>query len=417
MTVNTQYFEEEIDLRKWINVLIRRKWWILGISVLAAALSFGVASFLTKGYEATSIAAVAQVYNQLRFDPRIETVSDARLNFQSFATLALSDSIIDELYNSLDDLPHEFETPLELHDALETSVVTDLIQLTVKTPDPELSVQIANRWVNIFVVSANRIYGATDGDQLPFFEAQFVDAKNNLDSAHNALIEFQSRNLERILVSRQQSLEVSLSNLYTRQQEIGMLQRDIQTLIDQLGQQPATQTASQSVELSVLLLQTRAFSVRQTTYSLQFQISGASETTSTLGDLIRQLNGLLEAMQGQLADLELEINQLEPLITETQRQLEEATSEKDSLNSQLRLAQETYQVVGRKVDETRISSQDTSGQVKVASYAHPKDEPAGPGRVLIVAVAGVAAFVLTTVVVLVLEWWKSSEDAAAPSGA
>lgn len=45
-----QYFEDEIDLSPYINRLVAKKWWILGITVLVAGIAYGVSYFLPKRY-------------------------------------------------------------------------------------------------------------------------------------------------------------------------------------------------------------------------------------------------------------------------------------------------------------------------------------------------------------------------------
>ena len=43
--------EEEIDLRKYIEVLIHHWYWIVGLGVAAAAIAFAVSSFLPPIYD------------------------------------------------------------------------------------------------------------------------------------------------------------------------------------------------------------------------------------------------------------------------------------------------------------------------------------------------------------------------------
>ena len=98
MTIEYLPQDDTIDLRKYLNVLIANKWWIIGATLLFAVIGFGIASLLPKSYEATAVAAVTQARNQLRFDPRIETISEPDVNYQTFATLATSDTVVKALY-------------------------------------------------------------------------------------------------------------------------------------------------------------------------------------------------------------------------------------------------------------------------------------------------------------------------------
>jgi hypothetical protein len=185
---------------------------------------------------------------------------------------------------------------------------------------------------------------------------------------------------------------------------------DIESLVEQLRQLPASQAASQSMQMSVIYLQTRAFAGEEESMPVQFQVSDSSSAEPpTAGALIQQMEALASVMDGQLARLEAQVGALEPQITDVQMQIEEMIGEKNALTSRRDLASETYETLARKVDEARIASEDTSGQVKAASRALANNNNVSPRRLLTTIIAGAGMLLLAVIATLVLEWWNSPQ--------
>jgi capsular polysaccharide biosynthesis protein len=409
MTINPVYIDDEIDLRKWLDILLTRKWWILGLTLLVVAISFGVGSLLPKTYEATAIAAVTQLRNQLRFDTRIETVGNISINYQSFAALALSDAVIKELFDTLEVLPNGIKMPAQLRGHLKAEARADLIHLTASASDPFTAEVIANRWVEIYVPHVNHVYKSLADEQLPFFIDQLAGAEQELQQTQQALMEFQARNPELILTNQLLALETTLANTLNNRKAIDFLLDDIRSLIDQLGAQQPNESISTAAQLSAIYLQTRAFTEGDIPLPVQVQFS-TPENPPTAAEQIRELEALANAMEVQAAALEAQIQALEPQIKAVQSDLQNALNEKDNLTRKQTVSQETFLALARKVQETRISSEDVSGQVKLASIAIANNQPASPRRLLITAVAGAASFLIVVMLVLFLEWWRSPDS-------
>jgi uncharacterized protein involved in exopolysaccharide biosynthesis len=405
MSVEYPPMDDVIDLRKYLNILLDHKWLIIGFTLVSALLGFGFASLLPRKYEATSIVAITQSRNQLSFDPRIETVVDPSLNYQSFAALAVSDSLVMDLYNSLEALPKDADSPLTLRKQLDANIQSDLVTLTVQARDPVIAETVANKWAELFVQKANQVYNSQDATQITFFESQLSDASDTLQKTNQAMIDFQARNRENILSDQLKALQTSLANLLAEQQTSQVLLRDTRNLITQLRTLPADQQVSESLAFSVLLLQNRAYT--DSTGPIQLMVGGSTQALPTAGDQVRQLEALADVVETKIADLAGQISELDPQITQTQSELAAATAEKDKLTRDQSVAQDTYSTLSQKVEEVRIGSQDTSGQVRLASYALADDNPVFPSRLLITALAGAAGFVFIVMVILFLAWWRT----------
>ena len=409
--MSTEYapMDSMIDLRKYINVLLRKIGWIIAFTLGFALLGLVVALLLPDTYSATAIAAITQTRNELRFDPRIQTVTDTDLNYQSFATLATSDSIIEELYTTLELDAQEFPSPQSLRGSLEADVRSDLIVFTASADDPALAAEIVNQWLLIFVQSANQIYNTQNQDQIVFFETQLTDARVELDQFQEALADFESRNRESFFSNRLTSLRNSLTTYSNRQQSLQILQQDLDSLISQLQAQPGSQSAPISVQYSVLLLQSRAFQEGEATNNIQVQITNSGENSPTISGQIQQLDALEDVVNEKLQELDQLVSDLEPQIQETQMMLQQTINEKENLNQNLSIAQSTFTTLANKVEEARIAAQDTSGRVRPASTALPPRQATTPG-VLILTLAGAAAgLLISTVGILLLSWWRETE--------
>lgn len=408
MTTESAPVDTIFDVRKYVHILVKNVWWIVAFTVGFAILGVVVALLFPDSYRATAIAAVTQARNELRFDPRIETVTDFDLNYQSFTTLATSDTIIQELYNSLNPDPEVFATPQELRDNLAAEVRSDLILFTASADDPEMAAEIVNEWLSIFVLSANQIYNTQNQDQILFFETQLADARSELDQSQELLADFEARNRESFFSNRLSALRDSLTTYTDRQQSLLILQRDLASLIDQLGAQPSSQPAPISVQYSVLQLQNRAYQDTSVA-DVQVQISDNGENSPTIGAQTQQLQALVEVVAGQLEELDSSITDLEPQIQETQMLLQQTVNEKENLTQNLSIARSTYNTLANKVEEARIAAQDTSGRVRPASTALPPIRSSAPGLALLLIAGAAIGFLLSTVGVLLLSWWRETE--------
>jgi uncharacterized protein involved in exopolysaccharide biosynthesis len=68
--------EEEIDLRQYVELLLKYKFWIIGLALLAAVIAFVMASRKPLNYQAEASLALLRVRSELAFEPKFVTTSD-----------------------------------------------------------------------------------------------------------------------------------------------------------------------------------------------------------------------------------------------------------------------------------------------------------------------------------------------------
>jgi uncharacterized protein involved in exopolysaccharide biosynthesis len=406
----SDYVEQEIDLRPYVTAVLDRWYWILGFGLLGALLGLGVSLIMDPTYEATALVAVTVPRERVEFDARIQTVIDSQ-PLEAYPELARSDELLVALR---DQLPDSALSLKELRDMTSASPGSDpsLINLTVEHNDPEFAAEVANLWATLFVQWANQIYGYQGDEQLVFFETQLEEAQTTLAAAEDALISFQARNRLAILENQLSAVQQTQADYLAKQRQTDLILQDISGLLSQ--EQGGTADIDQ---LASVLLQVRALGgvpvgaeMGGSPWQLQLNVDGLSSAApADQRAIILDLQDILLTQSDQINE---RLAALEPQILTVQEQVEAATVEEGRLTRDFEVAVETYTTLARTVDEKRITSQDTTSGVKLASRTAVPDEPSAPNVLLNAIIAGVAGVVLATLAVIGLSWWRTEQQTA-----
>ncbi|RMF47781.1 MAG: hypothetical protein D6755_04665 [Anaerolineae bacterium] len=405
------YMDDVIDIRQVIRTLLRYRGWIVALTLGAAVVALVVSLLLPPTYEATALAVMTPTQYKLQFDPRIETViNPVDMQIDVYTGLATSDDVVQKLFASLTPLPQGVENIADLQDALTVTGKNGLLTFTVKARSPEDASRVANAWVQIFVTQANRVYGTNDEEQLAFFQAQFSDAGKKLQAAEDALTEFVAQDKTSILQNRLDSLNNTQRNYLSTQNALLVARQDVESLLQKLESQTNTSTTEFSDQMSAFFLELRVFN-GQGNYPVQLQLSDpASFSSLPLSEQKRTLRTVLTIIDRRMQDLDTELQALEPQILEMQAELKQAQLERDRLERELSLARDTYTALAHKVDETRIVTNDSVGQVRIASQALTPLKPVAPRKLLNTVLAGVVGAMLAIGGAFAVEWWREEGE-------
>lgn len=208
--------DEEIDLRKYLNVLLR--WWreiifiTLATIVLVALAVQALKLVLTPKYEASASVAIVRTFSDVSFDPRFKTQTDdltaaqnpsASARRAALLALASSGSIAQKVIEQLGDKLNSNERVAE---TLAKSVTpelasggrgggdSDLINITIKADSPEKAALLVNTWSQIYVQSVNAIYGQVPDDLLTSIESEFESVQKNYTKSQSDLEAFVADN-------------------------------------------------------------------------------------------------------------------------------------------------------------------------------------------------------------------------------
>ncbi len=407
--------EDEIDLRQILDVLIRRWKWIVGLTLVAALVAAAISFFVLEPvYEAAAMILITSPRYQLRFDPRVETLSEIETSSKAYPSLAMSDDLLKHVQEVMDQSLAENQSTLQgLRGRISASAGADpsLLHLKAANGDPEQAALVANTWAEQYVEYVNELYGRRSEDVV-FFSEQFDAARNTLEAAEQALVEYEARNEEVILQARLDAKRLALENYLNAQHELALVIGDAQALRGQLEGQSASAPASLSNDLAALLLEIQGLS-RDEELPLQLQVvGGGSLSNKTVGEQASLLNDLISALEGRSVEIEAQAEALSVEMLPLQEALQRAIIEKERLTRAQEVARGTFTTLANKVEEARIAAQDETGEVRLASRASVPTSPVGPRRLMNTAVAGFLGLLLGIFMAFFVEFWQSPREEA-----
>lgn len=403
---------EEIDLRPYVKAIIDHWRWIVGVSILAGVVTFAVLSLIPPTYEATALVAVIQSGDVVQFDNRFrEGAENQPLN--AFPQLALSDHVVQTLLDQ--NLVENVNNIESLREYLVARTGDDpsIIGLSVKSEDSVEAAKLANAWAAIFVTWANDVYNNRNDEQVQFFVDRLSEAESELVASEEALATYQAINRTRVISNTLTTYSNNHTEYLQKQKQINALIQDTGQLRDQLARQSSSNQVTIADQLTALSLQLEAYDV-ETSIPIQLQIDDVTSLTSNNQiDQIVLLDELLATLAVRNAMVTEELATLEPIILDLQQQQQEAINEQKRLFRGQSVAEETYLALARKAEEERITSQDTSSGVRLASEAAVPVNPADRNRMVYTAVAVIFVAMISTLIIITFTWWQSQPLALA----
>jgi uncharacterized protein involved in exopolysaccharide biosynthesis len=398
--------DDEIDLRKYIRVILRQWKIIVGLALLTALLGGGVTFMQPPVYEATALVSVVSPSFVLRLASGEKSPT---LQYRAYPDLAVSDQVLKDMISPVGSLIANVTTIEKLRGYLKASSGVDfsLLELSVRYKDPQVAAQVANLWAQAMVTHASKIYGQ-DAANLVDYQQQLTEAKTALDNADAALAAFQSGNQGPVLTAQQDNKTAMLTDYLNRQHNFTLALQSAQSLLLRLKTlDPATQ-ATLSDELAIVSLSTQAWG--STTVPLQFQISpGASLSGKTVREQIMLVQDLLATLQANVEDAKTQVASLEPEILQVQGKLAEAKTHETQLGRERDLASARYLALSAKVQDAQIAQEETANTFQIASDASVPTGKKNFGWPLGAALGGVLGVMIGFLIVLVREWWHEPE--------
>lgn len=407
--------DETIDLRPYVNALVRRWWVILGAIIACILLAVILYASQAK-YRATALIAVTDPVQRLAFDSRITSSFDLKALLQAYPELAMSDGVMSALLEKAGTLSGGAIKNIEqLRELVEVEDGPDprLVRLAVRSEDPQLATDLANAWATVFVSAVDGIYGAPGGD-VAFFNDQLAETDQRLRAAENALIEFQSGSRLGIVDNELLSLSQLQATYLADQRQLTLTIDDIHALRNQIeaGNGDSVTIADQ---LTALQLQLNVYesALSTSTDRLQLLINPEANLTSAeRAEQIALLDGLARSAEAELDEIDLRLLELEPRIFTLQREKESLSHQYEELSRNRDVAEETYLTLARKIDEVRIQSSNDSNSLRVASLATVPIEPDRPNLFILIAIACLSGLLIITGILLGLTYWKNGNDQA-----
>jgi succinoglycan biosynthesis transport protein ExoP len=372
--------EDEIDLRQYIRVLIRH--WVLIVSITVAAVIVAVLVSFTSAavYEAKATVIITATRTEIVFEPKYRTYSleeDIELR-ESLVALVKSSKVASLTLDLLgDELSPEGQSIPSILGKVAVNISGDLIEISVKSTDPEEAADIANAWSESYVDYINALYA--DIAQSP--EELAVQARVALadyDESQREWENFVGNN--------------TIDELIQQITDKGLL-LTVKSLRDQIEAGSSSSASAAANSLALVLLQTGAYA----TLPVQLQVAldtlpGLDASTEELlydiDALISTLEARSEGRPGQT------VEELSQDILILQRELEQQRAIQNELRNSRDIAWQQYITLANKVAEVKVSYLAQDVVVMVAVPAMVPETPAPAHKVTNIAIALVLGLIV-----------------------
>ncbi|MGA9349027.1 MAG: Wzz/FepE/Etk N-terminal domain-containing protein [Anaerolineae bacterium] len=415
--------EEEIDLREYINVIVRRWKWILGITLVAVAAAATVSFFLLAPvYEVKAGVVIVKSRSEIVFEPKYRTLTEEELGSlaidinarrKALEALVRSSSVAAEVIAKLGSVlePEEQDVNVLL-EMVVTESNGDLIGIKVKGEDPRKITAIANAWSEAYEEYANGLYGGRP--QSPEnIQAQVIEAESGYKKAEEVLAKLMGDNQIDTLTQEVKSKQNTLADYYSTKQGLDRLIADAKALRDQLRQGTASSPTGTGNTLSIMLLQASAFTLLSPELPVQLQLAFDERAglEASAEDQVQDLNALLSILEARREEVQALIDEmtLQQEILQLQEQLEREQARKQELTRARDLAWETYNTLARKEAEVGVASQVTDTEVRFAVPAVEPKKPVGPKKKLNIAIAGVLGLMVGVFGAFAIEYFEGGD--------
>ena len=456
------FYDDEIDLRPYINA-IRKKWWLIAlITILVAAGAFAYSMLQVRNYETGATILLTRTRTSLSLANQFPTINepiDSRSRMDAMLEIAGSDAMVVQAMEDIHELyPDNGILREELEKAVEITSSGDTIKITASNKDPLYAAAIANAWAQNAVSGINYAYS---GEQLPAeIQLSLKPAREEYEIAQRDLEEFLIENQVDILQKQIVEASALLDELVQdrtwkiaynvqRKQKMEQVIDQAEALKQQRGSQKTSLAAGLGEALAVLRLQAEAFgeiqiergvsatsnedpvqetlvvASRQPNMIYNLQIAELIERVEAGESYQRDLDNIIEhaelekdiaeAALLELAEQSLEIENDELLVATSERlrnlqsQIENEKAQLNDLTSTRDLTWEAYQALAEKDTEVRNNLQ-TSSTVRLASPAVAPVEPTSRGVVRNTAMGAALGFFLSLIWVLGSVWFASLEE-------
>ena len=406
--------EMEIDLRQLLMVL--KKWarLIIIMTLLSGLAAYLISTYiLTPIYQAKTLLMVTQATEKLQTSASSqgEDLSDvvesvARIPVYTMSTYlgqlkseALMHMIIDKLR-----LPYSAG---QLAAMIEATVVKDsnLIEIKVTNPDPEMTARIANTLSAEYLVLMNEKSQQQLSRSVAFLEEQKTITNSELKAAEDKLKEFKSQPrgvavLEAEFDSLKNDLDSFNSRLKMSYIEIEQLYSGVSLLEQELAKTPATISREEWSDVSGGVVYT----------------GDVNPLYISLSEQLASKRAQLAEKQGESSGLSMMLDSIDAELDALQAEMAEKTMEQERLQREVDRLRETSATLTQKETETHIAKSidlgDTS--VMVVSEASIPGGPVKPNKQMNIAIAMLLGMMLFTLLAFLLEYLdntlKNPED-------
>ena len=417
--------EQEISLRELIEVLLKNKLIIAGITAVCVLVAFAYSFYIAEPiYQAEAKLIVSDLKrNQPNID-NIYGIIDNYASYPNFTVASYKDQIKNPeiLYKVREQLqlkPEEYSlSGLANMITVDNPQNTNVLSIKVKEQNPELAAGIANTLAINFSDFISTLTQRQASKSLEYIVGQMKVEEENLNKV---LTEYKTFLQQPRGVAELESEIGSKINLLTGLKE-QLAQIDINSSIAKT----TLNAAQRELDNTERILTTKKSLIDDLALYNYVQNSHASDIGNTLtielyneeiNPNYLEVDSVIKKTQIQIAEYEAAKVQVNNQIIIVQSQLEQLQVElaekkiqSDNLHRKVETAQKTYNAFLDKYEESRLTQSGEFGKnaVVVSSEAMVPLRPVAPNKALNVAIAGVLGIMLGVFVAFFKEYWISS---------
>jgi len=360
----TEIQEEEINLREYINVLLKRKGVIILIFLIAVITTALLSFFILKPvYEASTILMISKPKYQVELEPKIQTQFTPEVSLATYESLIkdieIEEKVITKL--NLDQPPYEL-TPDSLQKmiTIESLKNTSLIKLNLQAGDPKLVKDIANVWAELFIEKNKGLNLQESKEAQGFIEEQLKISDQNLSKIEEEIREFNETNkidaMDKEITEKLKKIMEDESRLADAKITIKKEEANIRRTFQQLLQKRVEcyQSKKADLELSIFKEKTNLIQIQK---QLEEQDKIITLSKSIVEDqFYKQLvEKISESDSIALNELKLYNEELNPLFEGLQNKLDDSTLSLKNKEAESQKLSEIITFLDSKLENVNLS--------------------------------------------------------------
>ena len=403
--------EEEIDLREYINVLLKRKGIIILIFLIAVITASIVSYFIIEPvYQANAVIAVSK--------PKIINSLVDEISLEDYKSLIKDIEIEEEVIRKLNlDKPPTEVTPYDLERMITIEIPkdTNLIKMNLQAANPKLTKDIINTWATLFVEKNKKLYfeevkkAKTDVEEkLKLAEKDFFEIEEklmkfnetgNVEMLENEVVykivkilSFKSRLIDIQLSLEKESAEKEqVSAALIEQDKILKLNKSI--VDDQFFQQLISNITDANLKIANLTYVSEVtnpiyYNLAQQLIFTNVSINSLIAEENQLGKNINDFNISLKGLREELTEKKLILSQLD---------------------REYNAKEKLYNIFYKQAEEIQLTETAEEDLLKIASLAYEPKSPIKPNKKLNILIAGVLGLFVGIFVAFFLEFWQKGK--------
>ncbi|TFB08524.1 hypothetical protein E3V08_03630 [Candidatus Atribacteria bacterium MT.SAG.1] len=408
--------EEEIDLREYINVLLKRKGIIILIFLIAVITAALVSYFVLQPvYEANVVIAVSK--------PKIKNSLVDEISLEEYKNLIKDIEIEEELIRKLNlDKPPLELTPYDLEQMLtiELPKGINLIKMNLQASNSKSTKDIINTWATLFVEKNKKLYfdevkkvKISVGDRLKHAEKDFFEIEeevmkfnvtdnveiieDEIEYKATKILDFKSRLIDiQLSLEKEKAGEEYIITAINKQEKILKLNKLI--VDDQFFRQLLSNIIDDNLEIANLTY------VSEEINPIYYDL--AQQLTST--------NILINSLKAEENQLKKNVNDFNISLEALKEALKEESTERELILSQLNreysAKEKLYNNFYKQAEEIRLTETAETDLLKITSLAYEPRVPIKPNRKLNILIAGVLGLFVGIFVAFFLEFWEKGKS-------